>query len=76
MEGYGTNPLYFKQADNVWYYVPVTEKEMYSLILRLYSSGKVADIHCYDQSETKMGVLKWLTESTASLRNKNDEAEL
>jgi hypothetical protein len=50
-----TNPLYFKRADNVWCYVPASEKTLHSLILTLYVSGKLADIHCYDLAETQMG---------------------
>ncbi|USH03732.1 hypothetical protein K6Q96_06990 [Grimontia kaedaensis] len=54
-EGSGSNPLYFQREDNVWCYVPAEEIMIHSLILTLYSSGKRADIHCYDRAETKMG---------------------
>ncbi|MCM0147189.1 hypothetical protein KCN56_01225 [Photobacterium galatheae] len=54
-EGSGVNPLYFKRSDNVWCYVPAEEKNLHSLILTLYASGKTADIHCHDQAENKMG---------------------
>ncbi|ASU24199.1 hypothetical protein CCZ37_17150 [Vibrio qinghaiensis] len=54
-EGSGINPLYFKRSDNVWCYVSADEKNVHSLILTLYASGKTADIHCYDQAENKMG---------------------
>lgn len=54
-EDSSTNPLYFKRADNVWCYVAATEKNLHSLILTLYASGKSADIHCYDLAETPMG---------------------
>ncbi|PSW80804.1 hypothetical protein [Photobacterium damselae] len=54
-EGSSVNPLYFKRSDNVWCYVPADEKNVHSLILTLYASGKTADIHCHDQAENKMG---------------------
>ncbi len=49
------NPLYFKRSDNVWCYIPAGQKNLHSLVLTLYASGKRADIHCYDLAETKMG---------------------
>lgn len=49
-----TNPLYFKRDDNVWCYVPASEKALHSLILTLYASGKSADIHCHDLAETPL----------------------
>jgi len=50
-----TNPLYFKTSSNLWCYVPAGEKNLYSLVLTLYASGKLADIHCYDSAESLMG---------------------
>ncbi|MGR5361327.1 hypothetical protein ACPV54_10730 [Vibrio mediterranei] len=49
------NPLYFQRSDNVWCYVSANEKRVQSLILTLYASEKIADVHCHDQAEIKMG---------------------
>ena len=48
------NPLYFKRSDDVWCYVPASEKLLHSLILTLYASGKTAEIHCYDLEESPL----------------------
>lgn len=49
------HPLYFKASNDMWCYVPAGEKNLHSLILTLYASGKASDIHCYDLAEEKMG---------------------
>ena len=49
-------PIYFKLSNGTMCYVPAAEKNMYSLILSLYISGKRAHIHCTDAVETYGGV--------------------
>lgn len=48
------HPLYFKRSDGVWCYVPVSENALNPLILMLYASGRLADIHCHKTGENKM----------------------
>ena len=49
------NPLYFKRSDKVWCYVSAKDKNLHSLILTLYATGKTADIHCHNKAERRMG---------------------
>jgi hypothetical protein len=48
------NPLYFRRSDNVLCYVPAGQSTLQSLILTLYSSGKLSDIHCHAEEEQLM----------------------
>jgi hypothetical protein len=48
------NPLYFRRSDDVLCYVPAGQSTLQSLILTLYSSGKLADIHCRAEEEELM----------------------
>jgi hypothetical protein len=50
------NPVYFKLSDGTMCYVPSTEKNLYSLILSLFATGKKATFHCWDSEETVAGV--------------------
>ena len=52
-----TNPLYFKRSDGVSCYIPPGETTLQSLILTLYSSGELADIHCHAEAEVRAGGL-------------------
>lgn len=41
-------PIYFSLSNNITCYVPASEKNMYSLILGVFSSGKKVNIWCHD----------------------------
>ena len=49
-------PVYFTLSNGTVCYVPNTEKNLYSLVLSIYASGKSANIHCHDSVETYGGV--------------------
>jgi hypothetical protein len=49
-------PVYFKLSNGTMCYVPAAEKNMYSLILSMYVSGKRAHIHCADSSDIYGGM--------------------
>lgn len=43
------SPIYFKlTTSGEWCYIPATEKNMYSLVLSLYVSGKSSHFECND----------------------------
>lgn len=49
-------PIYFKLSSGTMCYVPAAEKNLYSLILSLFATGKQATFHCWDAEETTLGV--------------------
>lgn len=41
--------------DNTRCHIPLTEKELYSLALSMYMSGKTLNVHCHDTPENING---------------------
>lgn len=49
-------PIYIKFSNGSVCYLQPTEKNLYGLILSIYSSGRKAYVHCHDQTDTYGGV--------------------
>lgn len=49
------SPVYFRGGET-YCFVPATEKNLIALIYVLYSTGRTADVHCYETAETVGGI--------------------
>lgn len=48
-EGTGYAVLMLNDVNETICHVPLSQKELYSLVLSLYASGRTFHIHCYDE---------------------------
>jgi hypothetical protein len=48
-------PVYFRTSAGAWCYITTAEKSAYAMLMMLYSTGKSADVWCYDTAEVIMG---------------------
>ena len=49
-------PVYLRLSNGTTCFVPALEKNMYSLLLSMFATGKKAHIHCHDIEETYRGI--------------------
>lgn len=50
------SPVYIKSSTGVWCYLPAVEKNLYSLLLSVFATGKKVKMVCNDSLESYGGV--------------------
>jgi hypothetical protein len=48
-------PVYFRTSAGAWCYITHTEKGAYAMLMMLYTTGRSANVYCYDTADVIMG---------------------
>lgn len=54
-EGGDTGNTHFKLSNGVWCYIPGAQKNLNSLVLATYVSGRKVHVHCHDTADQNAG---------------------